>query len=72
MYLIKYYYNLCPDANLAQLVEQRIRYAWVECSNHLVGTSFKPEDSLGFFLFGADFFRIVKMLVNGKNAALLH
>ena len=25
-------------AGLAQLVEQRIRNAWVECSNHLTGT----------------------------------
>ena len=40
MYLIKYYYNLGADANLAQPVEQRIRNAWVACSSHAVGTSF--------------------------------
>ena len=27
-------------ADLAQLVEQRIRNAWVVCSNHIIGTIF--------------------------------
>ena len=26
------------NADLAQLVEQRIRNAWARCSNHLIGT----------------------------------
>ena len=39
-------------AGLAQLVEQRIRNAWVECSSHLTGTrfikGFERFDNLGF------------------------
>ena len=48
-------------AGLAQLVEQRIRNAWVECSSHLTGTICKqnqlpfdrepPEFYFGGFLY---------------------
>lgn len=37
-------------AEIAQLVEQRIRNAWVVCSNHILGTTYlSPQINEDFF-----------------------
>ena len=46
-------------AGVAQLVEQRIRNAWVRCSSHRTGTIKKPLIFKGFFNFRNDL-KIVK------------
>ncbi len=62
-------------AGLAQLVEQRIRNAWVECSSHLTGTRFFKgfesfSESLFFIriLFGnfLIFLRFTKLTANWR------
>ena len=46
--------QLC--AGLAQLVEQRIRNAWVECSSHLTGTTPKTLHLTESFFFSKDIY----------------
>ena len=60
-------YFLC--AGLAQLVEQRIRNAWVVCSSHITGTIvFKGvEFFLAPFIFD---FLIIKLSLLSDNLSL--
>ena len=57
-------------AGVAQLVEQRIRNAWVRCSSHRTGTIKKPLIFKGFFsfrkkvfLFSSSFLSLIRAII---------
>ncbi len=60
-------------AALAQLVEQRIRNAWVGCSSHPSGTSFfeskknTAENRQYFFVFSCFFNLLLKKVFYNKK-----
>ncbi len=74
MHFLSDYVCYSPVAGLAQLVEQRIRNAWVGSSSLLTGTIVKKRSFLSVFLCNnltkdPDFNR--GLLINLRNKAIL-